>query len=48
MWWNIVASTGDVDAKKNKEIVAKQMTSSQIEEAQRLSRECLKKNFKGC
>jgi len=24
------------------------MTSSQIEEAQRLARECIKKNYKGC
>ena len=48
MWWNIAASTGDDDAKANKKIVEKKMTSSQIEEAQRLARECVKKNYKGC
>ena len=48
MWWNIAASTGDDSAKKNKKIVEKEMTSSQIEEAQRLARECVKKNYKGC
>jgi len=48
MWWNIAASTGDDSAKKNKKIVEKKMTSSQIEEAQRLARECVKKNYKGC
>ena len=48
MWWNIAALTGDDSAKKNKKIVEKKMTSSQIEEAQRLARECVKKNYKGC
>ena len=48
MWWNIAASTGLDNAKKNKKIVTEKMTSSQIEEAQRLARECVKKNYKGC
>ncbi len=48
MWWNIVASTGDNNAKANKKIVEEKMTTSDISEAQRLSRECVKKNYKGC
>jgi len=48
MWWNIAASTGDTRATKNRDIVAKQMTSSQIAEAQKLARECVQKQFKGC
>ena len=51
MWWNIVASNsthGNKDAVKNRDIVAKRMTPSQIEKAQDLARECVAKNFKGC
>lgn len=33
---------------KNRDIVAKKMTSSQIEKAQDLARECVKKNYEGC
>ena len=52
MWFNIAASSGDKDASKdaseNRDIVAERMTPSQIETAQRLARECEKKNYKGC
>ena len=48
MWSNIAASQGDKDATKNRDIVAKRMTTSQIETAQKLARECVKKNYKGC
>ena len=48
MWWNISASNGDETAKNSKNILEKEMTPSQIEEAQRLARECVKKNYKGC
>lgn len=48
MWWNIAASQGDKLAVKNRDIVAKEMTSSQIAEAQNLARECVAKNYKGC
>ena len=49
MWWNIAASSGESKkASKNRDIVAKQMTTSQIETAQKLARECVKKNYKGC
>jgi len=48
MWWNIAASSGDKDASENRDIVANRMTPSQIETAQRLARECVRKKYKGC
>ena len=48
MWFNIAASSGDNDAVKNRDAVAERMTPSQIETAQRLARECVSKNYKGC
>ncbi len=48
MWWNIAASSGNKDASKNRGIIAERMTPSQIEKAQDLARECVKKNYKGC
>ena len=49
MWWNIAASSGkNKKASKNKDLVAKRMTSSQIKKAQKLARECVRKNYKGC
>jgi hypothetical protein len=48
MWFNIAASSGDEDVKKNREIVSKGMTKEQIANAQELARECVKKDYKGC
>ena len=48
MWLNIAASNGADNAKEGLKIIVKVMTSSKIEEAQRLARECVKKNYKGC
>ena len=48
MWFNIAASSGDKDAVKNRGIAAKEMTPSQLEKAQDLARECVRKNYKGC
>ena len=48
MWLSIAASQGYKDASKKREVVAKQMTTSQIETAQKLARECVNKNYKGC
>ena len=48
MWYNIAASFGDKIAIDARNIVAKTMTPSQIETAQRLARECVEKNYKGC
>ena len=48
MWKNISASNGFEPAKEDLKIIEKEMTSSHISEAQRLARECVKKNYKGC
>lgn len=48
MWWNIATLNGDSKAKENMDIISKRMTSSQLEEAQRLARECVAKEYKGC
>ncbi len=49
MWSNIAASSGDSEnASKNRDIFAKLMTPTQIAEAQKLARECVAKNYKGC
>ena len=46
MWWNIAASNGF--DKGNKTRVEEKMTTTDISEAQRLARECVKKNYTGC
>ncbi len=51
MWWNIAASSGESESEKasaNRDIVAEEMTPDQIAEAQKLARECVAKNYKGC
>jgi TPR repeat protein len=48
MWCNIAASNGSENAKKGKDILAKQMTPQDISKAQDLARECVKKNYKDC
>jgi TPR repeat protein len=48
MWWNIAASTGDAEATTYRDIIAKKMSAAQLAEAQKLARECVRKNYKGC
>ena len=48
MWKNIASSHGIESAKEELKIIEEKMTKSRIEEAQRLARECVKKNYKGC
>ena len=48
IWWNIAASSGDKGAVKNRDKVAGMMTPSQLEKAQDLARECIRKKYKGC
>ena len=49
MWFDIAASLGDKDdALKNRDEIARYMTSAQIAEAQKLARECVRKKYKGC
>ena len=44
MWFNIAAANGDSDAVKGRDIVAKEMTPSQIEKAQDMAREWMAKH----
>jgi uncharacterized protein len=49
MWYNIAAISGkSKNASKNRDNVAKRMNSNQIETAQKLARECVRKKYKGC
>jgi uncharacterized protein len=48
MWWNIAASNGDENGGKLRDEVAKEMTATQIEKAQELARECVRKKYIGC
>ena len=48
MWYNIATSQGYKYATKNRDLLAKEMTPSQLEKAQDLARECVRKKYKGC
>ena len=48
MWFNLSAASDTADAVKNRDIVARKMTSQQIAQAQIMARDCQQKNFKGC
>jgi hypothetical protein len=48
MWLNIAAVGGDKNSVKVRDLVAKQITPQQIEQAQRMARECMNSNFKKC
>ena len=48
MWWNLSAASGSEDASKNKDIIIKSMTPSQVKKAQGLSKACLKSSYKNC
>ena len=48
MWANLSAAQGTEMGAQGRDIVANNMTPSQIEKAQKLARECVAKNYKGC
>ena len=48
MWFNIASSLGFSAAEVGRENVAKQMTPEQIAEAEKLARECVRKEYKDC
>jgi TPR repeat protein len=48
MWFNIAASSGDKEAAEECDALANRMTSSQLERAKKLSRECVRKKYRGC
>ena len=48
MWYNISALNGDEDAAENRDIIAKHMTSAQINKAQDLAKKCVASNYQEC
>ena len=48
MWFSLAASNGGRNAEKGLESVAKEMTPSQIADAQRMARDCETMNYKNC
>ena len=48
MWWNIASANGSKEGSENRDLIVKQMTPSQIEKAQELARQCMKKEYKDC
>ena len=48
MWFNIANSNGNEDARDNRDLAAERMTPGQLAEAQRLARECVKKDYRNC
>ena len=48
MWFNIAASAGYDFGRENRDRVSKKMNAEQIAKAQKLARDCVAKNYKGC
>ena len=48
MWVSLAAAKGFGDAQKYRDEIARTMTLTQIAEAQKLARECAKRNYKKC
>jgi TPR repeat protein len=48
MWGNLAASNGSETGAKVRDAAASTMTPSQLETAQKLTRECVRKKYKGC
>ena len=48
MWENIAATNGEETGAIFRDVFEEKMTPAQIAEAQKLARECMQKNYKGC
>ena len=48
MWFNTAAAEGNEGARELRGLIEQQMTPAQIAEAQKLARECVAKEYKGC
>jgi hypothetical protein len=48
MWFNIAASLGNAEARDYRNNIAEKMTAADISKAQKLARECVRKEYKGC
>ena len=45
MWFNMGAAAGNPDALNGRDLVANQMTPQQIAQAQKMARDCQKRNL---
>ena len=48
MWFNLGAASGNATAVKNRDTLTKLMAPSEINQAQKVARECEKRKFKDC
>jgi len=48
MWFNLGAANGNEFGAENRESIAKEMTSQEIEKAQALARTCMANEYKNC
>jgi uncharacterized protein len=48
MLWNLAGAQGHENGRKNRDIVAEQMTPNDISKAQAMAKTCLENNYKGC
>jgi len=48
MWFDVAASQGDQESTRNRDDVAKRMSAAQINQAKKLSSECISKKYQGC
>jgi TPR repeat protein len=48
MWLNLAGAKGDERVREIRDLIQKEMTQQEIAQAQKLARECLARNYKGC
>jgi TPR repeat protein len=48
MWGGLGASNGSFNGGKLRDDFARRMSATEVKEAKRRARECVKKNYKGC
>lgn len=48
MWYNLATSNGHAESGMYRDAIATVLTPAAIEEAQKLARECVAKDYKGC
>ena len=48
MWFNIASANGLEKARENRDLVANKLTPNQMADAQKLARECVKKDYRNC
>jgi TPR repeat protein len=48
MWFDLAAASGDVNAVKSRDFASKELSSQQIDQAQKMARDCQSRQFKQC